>query len=211
MYYKVYTVYYNVSLGYYPSISVLLYVQSVYYNASKYQSIPLSARELFSQLVDGVIHLHANNIVHRDISLNNLLLTGDLGLVSTPGHVTPAPVIRSRDFVSRDLQYLGLVTLISTFAAKCLLDVEFRLKFLICQPIMLQNWKNTIFLGSHFEKVKTKTVEMPRIKSKFLHGAAIRYCFNPHALRDWTLWLVRHVVNQSILIGCFPVVTMVVY
>ncbi|XP_063683004.1 serine/threonine-protein kinase PLK4-like isoform X2 [Bolinopsis microptera] len=38
------------------------------------------ARELFAQLVDGVIHLHNSNIVHRDISLNNLLLTKDMTL-----------------------------------------------------------------------------------------------------------------------------------
>ncbi|KAL5268413.1 hypothetical protein ACHWQZ_G002320 [Mnemiopsis leidyi] len=40
----------------------------------------VEARELFAQLVEGVIYLHNNNIVHRDISLNNLLLTKDMSL-----------------------------------------------------------------------------------------------------------------------------------
>lgn len=38
------------------------------------------ARDLFSQLVDAVTHLHNNNIVHRDISLNNMLLTDNMSL-----------------------------------------------------------------------------------------------------------------------------------
>ena len=45
---------------------------------------PLSedeAREVMTQLMDGMLYLHSNNILHRDLSLANLLLTRDMKIV----------------------------------------------------------------------------------------------------------------------------------
>lgn len=46
---------------------------------------PLSedeAREVMTQLMEGMLYLHSHNILHRDLSLANLLLTRDMKIVS---------------------------------------------------------------------------------------------------------------------------------
>jgi Serine/threonine protein kinase len=40
------------------------------------------ASHLFRQVVQGLLYLHSHNILHRDISLANLLLTKDMRVVS---------------------------------------------------------------------------------------------------------------------------------
>lgn len=39
-----------------------------------------AAADIFRQVVSGVLYLHSHNIIHRDLSLNNLLLTKDLNV-----------------------------------------------------------------------------------------------------------------------------------
>lgn len=39
-----------------------------------------AAADIFKQVVSGVLYLHSHNIIHRDLSLNNLLLTKDLNV-----------------------------------------------------------------------------------------------------------------------------------
>lgn len=39
-----------------------------------------AASDIFRQVVSGVLYLHTHNIIHRDLSLNNLLLTKDLSV-----------------------------------------------------------------------------------------------------------------------------------
>lgn len=39
-----------------------------------------AASDIFRQVLSGVLYLHAHNIIHRDLSLNNLLLTKDLNV-----------------------------------------------------------------------------------------------------------------------------------
>lgn len=39
-----------------------------------------AASDIFKQVVSGVLYLHSHNIIHRDLSLNNLLLTKDLNV-----------------------------------------------------------------------------------------------------------------------------------
>ncbi|XP_059054200.1 serine/threonine-protein kinase PLK4 [Achroia grisella] len=39
-----------------------------------------AAGDIFKQVVNGVLYLHSYNIIHRDLSLNNLLLTKDLSV-----------------------------------------------------------------------------------------------------------------------------------
>lgn len=39
-----------------------------------------AAADVFKQVVSGVLYLHSHNIIHRDLSLNNLLLTKDLNV-----------------------------------------------------------------------------------------------------------------------------------
>ena len=41
----------------------------------------ISARSIMRQIVEGLIYLHENRILHRDISLTNILLTKDLSVV----------------------------------------------------------------------------------------------------------------------------------
>jgi polo-like kinase 4 len=40
------------------------------------------AREVMSQLLEGLLYLHSHHILHRDLSLANLLLTRDMKIVS---------------------------------------------------------------------------------------------------------------------------------
>ena len=45
---------------------------------------PLSeeeAREVMTQVMDGMVYLHSHNILHRDLSLANLLLTREMKIV----------------------------------------------------------------------------------------------------------------------------------
>lgn len=41
------------------------------------------AKNIVRQVVEGLMYLHSHNILHRDISLPNLLLTKDLRVVSS--------------------------------------------------------------------------------------------------------------------------------
>jgi len=45
-------------------------------------SLFFPASHLFRQVVQGLLYLHSHNILHRDISLANLLLTKDMRVVS---------------------------------------------------------------------------------------------------------------------------------
>ena len=40
------------------------------------------ARRLMRQTVDGILYLHSHGILHRDLTLANLLLTKDMNVVS---------------------------------------------------------------------------------------------------------------------------------
>lgn len=42
------------------------------------------AREVMIQLLEGMLYLHSHNILHRDLSLANLLLTKEMKIVSLP-------------------------------------------------------------------------------------------------------------------------------
>ena len=44
--------------------------------------MPSTARCVFSQVVQGLLYLHSHNILHRDLSLSNLLLTSSMDAVS---------------------------------------------------------------------------------------------------------------------------------
>lgn len=39
------------------------------------------ARKFMRQIVEGIMYLHSHGIVHRDLSLSNILLTKDMNLV----------------------------------------------------------------------------------------------------------------------------------
>ena len=43
--------------------------------------IHISARHFLRQIVEGLLYLHSHNIVHRDLTLRNLLLTQDMDVV----------------------------------------------------------------------------------------------------------------------------------
>lgn len=40
------------------------------------------AYEVFHQVLEGLLYLHSHNIIHRDLTLANLLLTHDMRIVS---------------------------------------------------------------------------------------------------------------------------------
>ncbi len=40
------------------------------------------ARKIFKQVVDGLLYLHSHMIMHRDLSLSNILLTESMDAVS---------------------------------------------------------------------------------------------------------------------------------
>ena len=42
---------------------------------SEIQKIEISAKWIFSQVLDAVGYLHSHNIVHRDIKLDNIILS----------------------------------------------------------------------------------------------------------------------------------------
>lgn len=42
----------------------------------------IEASNIMRQVVDGMRYLHSHNILHRDISLSNLLITKDMNIVS---------------------------------------------------------------------------------------------------------------------------------
>jgi len=92
---------------------------------------PLSeeeAREVMTQVIDGMIYLHSRNILHRDLSLANLLLTRDMkiriadfGLATqlsrpdekhmtmcgTPNYISPEVATRSSHGLEADVWGLG--------------------------------------------------------------------------------------------------------
>lgn len=41
------------------------------------------ARHFMKQIVEGLLYLQSHNILHRDLSLSNLLLTKDMNIVSS--------------------------------------------------------------------------------------------------------------------------------
>ena len=45
-------------------------------------SLHILARRILTQVVEGLIYLHSHNIIHRDLSLANLLLTTNMDAVS---------------------------------------------------------------------------------------------------------------------------------
>lgn len=42
----------------------------------------LEARKVMKQIVEGMLYLHTHGILHRDLTLSNLLLTKDMNTVS---------------------------------------------------------------------------------------------------------------------------------
>lgn len=92
-----------------------------------------SAADIFRQVLSGVLYLHTHNIIHRDLSLNNLLLTKDLkvkiadfGLATqlngpdekhvtmcgTPNYISPE--VASRDFHGLPADVWGLGCMLYT-------------------------------------------------------------------------------------------------
>ncbi|XP_050667182.1 serine/threonine-protein kinase PLK4 [Leptidea sinapis] len=87
-----------------------------------------AASDIFRQVVSGVVYLHTHNIIHRDLSLNNLLLTKDLrvkiadfGLATqlngpdekhvtmcgTPNYISPEVASREHHGLPADVWGLG--------------------------------------------------------------------------------------------------------
>lgn len=88
------------------------------------------AADILKQVVDGLLYLHSHNIMHRDISLSNLLLTknmkvkiADFGLATkfnlqeqkhrtlcgTPNYISPEVASRSTHGPLTDLWGLGCI------------------------------------------------------------------------------------------------------
>ena len=54
----------------------------VTYSILWYYSLSLSlVRRILRQVIEGLIYLHSYNIIHRDLSLSNLLLTTSMNAV----------------------------------------------------------------------------------------------------------------------------------
>ncbi|XP_032513678.2 serine/threonine-protein kinase PLK4 [Danaus plexippus] len=87
-----------------------------------------AAADIFRQVVSGVLYLHAHNIIHRDLSLNNLLLTKDLNvkiadfglatqlnapdekhvtMCGTPNYISPEVASRAMHGLPADVWGLG--------------------------------------------------------------------------------------------------------
>ena len=86
-----------------------------------------SARQYLKQIVDGLKYLHSYNILHRDLTLANLLLTKDMkvkiadfGLATqleagvehftmcgTPNYISPEVISRSRQGLEADVWSVG--------------------------------------------------------------------------------------------------------
>lgn len=50
------------------------------------------ARGVIAQIIRGLLYLHANGIIHRDLKLSNLLLTENFDVVSAHGLFSPIRV-----------------------------------------------------------------------------------------------------------------------
>ncbi|XP_026758163.1 serine/threonine-protein kinase PLK4 [Galleria mellonella] len=87
-----------------------------------------AAADIFKQVVSGVLYLHSYNIIHRDLSLNNLLLTKDLNvkiadfglatqlngpdekhvtMCGTPNYISPEVAAREMHGLPADVWGLG--------------------------------------------------------------------------------------------------------
>ncbi|KAG7307639.1 hypothetical protein JYU34_007860 [Plutella xylostella] len=87
-----------------------------------------AAADIFRQVVSGVLYLHTHNIIHRDLSLNNLLLTKDLNvkiadfglatqlngpdekhvtMCGTPNYISPEVAMRELHGLPADVWGLG--------------------------------------------------------------------------------------------------------
>ncbi|XP_072943660.1 serine/threonine-protein kinase PLK4 [Epargyreus clarus] len=87
-----------------------------------------AAADIFRQVVSGVLYLHTHNIIHRDLSLNNLLLTKDLNvkiadfglatqlngpdekhvtMCGTPNYISPEVASREHHGLPADVWGLG--------------------------------------------------------------------------------------------------------
>ncbi|MGB1596066.1 MAG: protein kinase domain-containing protein, partial [Promethearchaeia archaeon] len=90
------------------------------------------ARRMFTEVLTGLQHLHAQNIVHRDLKLSNLLLTSDkqvkisdfgLSVVlcsergesgtmcGTPNYMSPEVISSSPHGLASDVWSFGLLAL----------------------------------------------------------------------------------------------------
>ena len=47
-----------------------------------FTELNVTARSIFQQVLEGLLYLHSHNIVHRDLSLSNLLLSSSMDAVS---------------------------------------------------------------------------------------------------------------------------------
>lgn len=55
----------------------------------------LSARKFLKQIVSGLLYLHSHNILHRDLTLSNILLTDKMEVVSFHSFFFMFPVARN--------------------------------------------------------------------------------------------------------------------
>ena len=64
-----------------------------------------TARRIFRQAVEGLLYLHSHKILHRDLSLANLLLTNTMDAVSTS--LSPPPPHTHTHYTFSLLQKIG--------------------------------------------------------------------------------------------------------
>lgn len=71
------------------------------------------AREVMSQLLEGMLYLHSHNILHRDLSLANLLLTKEMKIVRNYFFFLPSGSIFKMCYVFKKIADFGLATQLS--------------------------------------------------------------------------------------------------